>query len=235
MSEQHDSKEFSPSDFRRMVESGGWEYEGARTGKELEFEHLLDSAKGEHEIHSFLRQHPKLLAKIFIPVDRNGYVLNKPKVSMGGKYEPDFILLESMSGAWIVHFIELEPVNEPLFSSTGHSGQRLKGAIKQIEDWKGYISNAVNELLFRQEISEVAKHKDLLNPCWIPRHVMCSAGCALSDPQTTMFAEWHIIIGRRDEQSEEAISRKARMKEDRDINIRTYDCFFGLNWADIGE
>lgn len=195
------------------------------------FAQLLNTAKDEHEVHSFLKQHPALLAKVFIPVDDKGYVLNKPGVSMGGKHEPDFILLESMSGAWIVHFVELKRTDEVLFTSTGYPDKGLKKAIRQIEDWKSHLDNPVNDLAFRQEISEIARHKDLLCPYWIPREVRCSAGFALSDPKTHMHKVWHIVIGRRKNQSEDSIHRKARLNEDRDIDVRTYDCFLDLNWS----
>ena len=193
---------------------------------------VLAEPKSEHEVHAFLKEHPRLLAEAFIPIDRSGYVLSKPKAAMGGMFEPDFVLLESMSGAWIVHLVELEPPQEKLFTTTGFPDQRLKGALRQIEDWKGHLSNPVNELLFRREISKSAQNEDLLCPYWIPRSVTCSAGFALSDPDTTMSMDWHVVIGRRDAETDDSIRHKAQLARERGISVRTYDCFLDLNWSD---
>jgi hypothetical protein len=116
--------------------------------KELEkllssFESVLNSSK-EQDIHIFLdKNHDLLKFNTY-----GGFVSSKFKLA--DKYIPDFVTIEHMIQALNtpITFIEIERANKKLFTKSGDPTSFLTHAVRQVQDWKAWISIAIPQYIY---------------------------------------------------------------------------------------
>lgn len=182
----------------------------------------LEEAKGERNIHDFLKKEPFLVWATFMNCGgHSDYVV--PEFSLGGKYYADFVVMQSFSGGWNIAFIELEPVDEKPFNKDGIPSKRLRGAIKQIDDWKNFKASETASLC--SNLADAAKRRDTLYPEHnLAREPWC-AEMPLRDPQTYLCCDYFIVMGRRSHFNKELMDVKAKFKSNHDVEILTYDRF----------
>jgi len=112
---------------------------------------------------------------------------------LGGAFLVDLVLLNSYSGAWEAHLIELEPVADPIFTKKRTPSERLAIAIRQIDDWRTYVEQ--NKEAVRRDLVRWAKRRDLLG--YSGRGEPCNySGDRLADPNTVILFRYHVVIGR---------------------------------------
>jgi hypothetical protein len=83
-----------------------------------------------------------------------------PEFPFGTDYRADFVIMVPFSGGFEVHFVEMEPPNEPLFTQKGNPASRLAGALSQVRAWKTYVEN--NRGMVLRELSKFAEKAELL-------------------------------------------------------------------------
>jgi hypothetical protein len=187
------------------------------------FVEALNQAKGEREIHAFLKKDPLLVWATFMNCGgHSDYVI--PEFSLSGKYYADFVVMQSFSGGWNIAFIELEPVDENPFIKDGSPSKRLRGAVKQINDWHDFERDEGASL--RSHLAEAAWRYDTLYP---ERNLAREPWCAklpLRDPKTYLCCKYYIVMGRRSHFNEELIHVKSKFaRHHNNAEILTYDRF----------
>ena len=184
---------------------------------------VLNQTSGEREIHAFLKEEPWLVWATFMNSGGHSrYVI--PEFSLAGKYYADFVVIQSFSGGWNVAFIELEPVDEKLFIKDGSPSKRLRGAIKQIDDWKTFQECERASLC--SGLADAARKQDILYPEYnLAREPWC-VKMPLRDPKTYLCFEYFIVMGRRSEFDEDLIHVKSRFLPHHGVEILTYDRLF---------
>ena len=183
---------------------------------------VLEQAKGEREMHRFLKEEPLLVWATFMNCGgHSDYVI--PEFSLSGKYYADFVVMQSFSGGWNIAFIELEPVDEKPFNQDGSPSKRLRGAMKQINDWHDFEEEEGASL--RSHLADVAKKHDTLYP---ERNLAREPWCVkmpLRDPKTYLCCKYFIVMGRRSHFNEELIHVKSKFARHHNAEILTYDRF----------
>ncbi len=181
---------------------------------------VLDRAKGEREIHALLKDEPLLVWATFMHCGgHSDYVI--PEFSLAGKYYADFVVMQSFSGGWNIAFIELEPVDEKPFNQDGSPSKRLRGAMKQIDDWKTFEDCEKASLC--SHLADAAQKYDTLYPEHnLAREPWC-VKMPLRDPQTYLCCEYFIVMGRRSHFDEKLIHVKSRFVRHHNVEILTYD------------
>ena len=180
---------------------------------------------GERKAAKFLKEHPELVVWGFCTTGGHSkYVLYE--FPFGANYKADFVIPFSYSGAWDVHLVELEPVDDQVVTKNGNPSYRLNSAFSQLNDWQEYIER--NQTQFRMDLSKWCDEKDQL--CWHNNdHPPCNyTNNYLRDPNTVIFYYYHVIIGRRKMINEETRRRMNQFRKRNDIQIRTYDCFVDI-------
>lgn len=112
-----------------------------------EFEAVLNRHR-EEEIHTFLAAHPMLLPSASLPLS---------KFRLGGSYVVDFLLLSrnywSNSPSPLLTLVELERADGALFTRAGDPTSFLTHALRQVQDWKLWVSDnraSLNTALHRR-------------------------------------------------------------------------------------
>jgi hypothetical protein len=183
-----------------------------------ELKEILSNSKGEGDISAFLTKHPELIRWA---VCRTGghctYVIKQ--FSFGSKYKADFVVAFSYSGAWDVHFIELEPPQDKVITKAGLPSNRLNKAISQVHEWKNFIKT--EPLSYRSDLSDWCVKKDLLG-IHKGENPSNYTGNRLKDRDTHIWEHYHIIIGRRADLSQEARDRM-NYNSSLELKIFTHD------------
>jgi hypothetical protein len=101
-----------------------------------QFLELIDSRAREEKIHQFLVDHPEIL---HAAMHRSDQIITKPSLH---RYIPDFAAgTEGMSlRRWSWTLIEIEPAEFLLITKGGSPSARLTHAVKQVADWRNWIS-----------------------------------------------------------------------------------------------
>ncbi len=182
----------------------------------------LSKSDAERHIAKFLKSNPKLVFWAFINLGgHTHYVI--PEFGIGKSLHCDFLLLQSFSRGWNVHFVELEPVQDTLYNKDRTPSKRLRIAQKQIADWRRYVDT--NEPSLRNQLADAAKPKYCLQSQEIGQEPTSFSGHRLRDIYTYVQYDYHIVIGRRTSLSEEKnLYRSSSFKHDA-IDIVTYDRF----------
>jgi hypothetical protein len=182
----------------------------------------LEQAKGEREIHAFLKQEPLLVWSTFMNCGgHSDYVI--PEFSLGGKHYADFVVMQSFSGGWNIVFIELEPVDEKPFNKDRSPSKRLRGAMKQIDDWHDFEKDEGASL--RSHLADAAQKYDTLYP---ERNLAREPRCVkmpLRDPKTYLCCKYFIVMGRRSHLDGELIHAKSKLARHHNVELLTYDRF----------
>lgn len=183
------------------------------------FSDFLDDQRGERGISEFIKENPEALYWTFCRVSGHCRFLFR-EFPLGSQYIADYVILNSYSGVWEVMFIELEPVDDPVFNKSGTPSKRLAGAIKQVDDWTEYFDMHKDQV--RADLVKWAKTKDLLKYSDTD-HISNQSGDYLADPSSYLKDSYHIIMGRRNKLSREQHKRKASYHARRKIEIMSYD------------
>lgn len=154
----------------------------------------------------------------------NGYLISE--FSMGNAFRADFVALSGYSGGFDVEFIELEPVDAPLFNKKGTPSKRLNGAVAQVTDWHAFLNS--NRAYVAQQLSLAVARKELLWPRLSRNKLMCNAGLSITDPRVCLGFQFHIFIGRSSELSTEDVVRKTSLSNLTNLDVATYDRFVGV-------
>lgn len=180
----------------------------------------LGRAKGERGIHAFLKGEPLLVWAAFMRCGgHSDYVI--PEFSLGGKYRADFVVMQSFSGGWNIAFIELEPVDEKPLNQDGSPSRRLRGAMKQIDDWKTFEDCERASLC--SYLADAAQKYDTLYPEHnLAREPRC-VKMPLRDPQTYLCCKYYIVMGRRSHLDEKLSHVKSRFFSHHNVEVLTYD------------
>lgn len=187
-----------------------------------ELEHILTTCKGERRVAKFLKKHPEIVFWTFLRLGGHlHYVV--PEFQLGKHFRADFVLLQSDSGRWHIHLVELEPIVDPVYNKDGTPSKRLRHAQKQIADWRMYKDTELSSL--RIQLAEAAKISGGLQMNLKSSEPSSFSGKRLRDPLTSIDWNYHIVIGRRDLLSETAQTNRSRgLPYDR-IEIVTYNRF----------
>ena len=188
------------------------------------FIQALNQARGEREIHAFLKKEPLLVWATFMNCGgHSDYVI--PEFSLAGKYRTDFVIMQSFSGGWNVVFVELEPVDEkPFEQNSKNPSKRLRGAMKQVNDWRNFEMDEGATLRFL--LADAAQKNDTLYPEHnLAREPSC-VKMPLRDPKTYLCCEYFIVMGRRSHFDETLIHEKSKFaRHNSNVEILTYDRF----------
>lgn len=187
--------------------------------KPEEFASFLDTEKGERGISEFLAQRPQILYWTFCRASGHCRFVFR-EFPLGSQYKVDYVILNSYSGAWEVMFIELEPVNDPVFTKAGTPTKSFSKAIKQVDDWAEYYD--MNKPQVRSDLVNWALEKDILG--YEDDGIICNdTGDYLADPSSYLEDSYHIIIGRRDNLDRASHKRKATYTSKHGIEVVSYD------------
>jgi len=182
----------------------------------LEFDIVLNSSK-EQDIHDFLKKNDRLLG--FNSWD--SFVTSKYKLA--DKYVPDFVVvgLAPLCNSPIlsVTFVEIERANEALFTKSGDPTSFLTHAIRQVQDWKGwvlenrnYLQYEIQKLILKKNDTNVSKESK-----WKRNKIPNTISYGFID-------EYIVVAGRRNSMTMEDRLRLSQMNRDLDrIKVITYD------------
>jgi hypothetical protein len=183
---------------------------------------ILGCSTGERKVHQFLKQNADI---VFWAFSRMGghqrYVI--AQFRFGSNYVADFVVLFSYSGAWEVHFIELEPPGDNVITKSGRPTKRLNSAISRIGDWKDFVEQ--NRAFVRKELSDWCRKKPLsgLDISRSSPHGLIAGSTAYD---MSVDFEYHIVIGRRESVTNE--KRRKMQQLQHDGRICTYDGFVDI-------
>ena len=179
---------------------------------------VLTSARAERAILEWLKNNPLVLSEALARGRFGTYVV--AEFPFGNDFRADFVLLSPFSGGWDVHFVELEPANEKLFTSAGNSAKRLTTAVTQVSSWKIYVEKNRDAVL--KNLSKYAKERELLSER-NGSEPIDAAGWPLYHPQSWLIWHYHIVIGRRSDLKQKDMERKSSFLANQGVEVLTYD------------
>lgn len=158
---------------------------------ESEIERVLSSTSGERAIHAFLKKNPVLVINSFSRAWNANICTSE--FPFGNNWRADHLVLSADSGMWHAAFIELESPNSKLYLKDGTPSRTLRVAQRQIEDWKDWAR--VNEPYLRAQFSSIFRKYRTAAQCGVSNHNL--AQTEITDPNTVIGFDFHIVIGRR--------------------------------------
>lgn len=187
-----------------------------------ELQAVLSASKGERKITQYLKNNPALIYWTFCRTGGHvNYVFSD--FTVGNQFRADFVVLHTYSSTFEAHFIELEPVRDPVFNKARTPSKRLATATRQIDDWKEYVSK--NELPLRQDMVRWCKTRDILNVPTSERNPANYAKELLIDPSTMLYVNYYIIIGMREDLTADKRALKDRYHKHHGVDVGSYDRF----------
>ncbi|MFQ6002232.1 MAG: Shedu anti-phage system protein SduA domain-containing protein [Candidatus Zixiibacteriota bacterium] len=105
------------------------------------FHEVLNNARHESEIQTFLERDPILLIQ-HLGGGHGRWVV--PKKRLGVQYVTDFVIGERSSYGFEWQGVELENPNAPMFTRSGDPSRQLTHAIRQIQDWRAWLQRNQN-------------------------------------------------------------------------------------------
>lgn len=174
---------------------------------------------------AFLAAHPEIVYWGFARTcGHASYVLKE--FPFGSNFRADFVVLHAYSGAWEVHFVELEPPKDKIITKKGVASARLNQAVSQIGDWRQFVEN--NKALVQKDLADWCIKKDLLG--WFRDKCDPSnyTNDFLKDPGTFVWWHYHIVIGRRQTASGDIRRKMNQMGYTGYAEIKTFDRFIDI-------
>ena len=163
-----------------------------------EFESALNGARDERDMQRFLEAHPLFLIQQ-ISGGSGAWLI--PQKRLGSELITDFLIAQKSSGGFVWYAVELERPQAKVFNLNGDPSRDLNHALRQIGDWRDWLSNN------RDYATRPPERKGL--------------GLIDIDPEL----EGLIIIGRDADVDEETTERRRRLMRERRVKIETYDWF----------
>lgn len=159
----------------------------------------INTAKREEDIQQFLQRNPHFLVQHLVS-GHGRWVI--PKLKFGAEYVTDFVIGERHSFGFEWQVVELESPTKPLFNKKGDPSQSLNHAIRQIQDWRAWLTENQN---------------------YAARSPTDNSGLGLTDITGTVPGL--ILIGRRSPALYRHNQRRRQMGRDLNIHIHTFDHF----------
>lgn len=156
----------------------------------------IESAQREEDIQQFLQGNPKYLIQ-HLGGGHGRWVI--PKMKLGSEYVTDFMVGHKHSFGFEWQAVELESPLKPMFNKNGDPSQYLNHAIRQIQDWRAWLTRNQNY---------AAQNRD-------------KSGLGLTDIDASV--KGLILIDRRSNLLEKDSERRRQMVKDLNIAIHTYD------------
>ncbi|MDP9415858.1 MAG: DUF4263 domain-containing protein [Pseudomonadota bacterium] len=167
-----------------------------RRGEVDAFREMLDAGAAEAEVQAFLEEHPALLVQTL----RGGHGRwCIPQQRLGSEHVTDFLIAEKSSIGFEWTAVELESPTQRLTTKAGDLSAVLNHAIRQITDWRNWLS-------YNRNYATRPRDKSGL-------------GLIDIDPQLSGL----IIIGRRRDLDGSTADRRRTIGRDLRIEIHTYD------------
>ena len=160
------------------------------------FEQALAEASVESDMQVFLERHPQMLIQYLGSGFRHWVI---PKKRLGGEYETDFLIAERDTTGYVWHAVELERPQAKLFTSKGDPSAALTHALRQISDWRIWLSH---------------------NRDYATRD-RANSGLGLTDIEPEL--EGLIIMGRERDVDARTMDRRRRLVREHRVKILTYD------------
>lgn len=170
---------------------------------------MLKDLMGEKEeiVQQYLEEHEKILiAALGQPEWVYNIVL--PKFKFGLEYVSDFVIVYGQSYSYWIQLLELESPTASIFTKQGEYARWLNHAIKQVNEWSDWIQR--NESYFKECLQKALCKKD---PSFQETF----------DYTRRFIIGSSIIIGRRENLSEEDNRRRFQELEKRNLDIIPYD------------
>jgi hypothetical protein len=160
------------------------------------FRDELEGATGEAEMQAFLERHPEFLCQ-HLPAARGYWVI--PTKRLGSEHITDFLVGEDTPHQPTWYAVELERPQALLFTQRGDPSAALTHAMRQIDDWRTWLS----------------RNRDYASraPEW--------AGLGLGDIDPEL--EGLVIIGRGSTLDTAVEDRRRRLARANRMRIETYD------------
>ena len=184
-----------------------------------QFQSLLDEPSStETDAMRFIKQYPMLMVKLF-NVSWNYYRVFT-EFPLGTDYRADFMVLSADSGSWHAVFIELEGPNDRIYLKNGEPAKKLRGAQKQIDDWKKYFKShhdsIKHEISKRLEIRRVcAQNKLLGSEGWAHDEIL--------HPDVFIWDSYKIMLGQRSSFKDEPTDHMPAPGQGYTPVVSTYD------------
>lgn len=178
---------------------------------------VIETASGEREVHRALEWYAWVVMKLV--ANDQSFVVSE--FSLGGEYKADFVVADYFSGGWEIHFIELEPPSLSPFNKRGDFSPRLNHAAGQVRKWKRFEDRHDKRPFLMDRLRDAIIAKDL---AWADgREPLDSQGGKITDPESVILMEYHVIMGRRSDLNPELMARKAAMITTDGFELITYD------------
>lgn len=166
-------------------------------GEVAAFKTALEAARDEGDMQRCLETYPRILIQ-HLTVGRRSWVI--PKKRLGSEHETDFLIAQKASDGFVWYAVELERPQAKMFNKNGDPSALLNHAIRQISDWRDWLS---------ENLDYATK----------PHH---RSGLNLTDIHPEL--EGIIIIGRDAEVDRRATApRRRRLERVHRVKIETYD------------
>lgn len=159
-------------------------------------ERCLDGATKEQEVQSFLEANPDILVR-HIGGGHGLWVI--PRAELGKEHVTDFMIAERNSLGMCWTAVELENPRQRLFTKAGDPTAILNHAIRQILDWREWLSNNLD----------------------YARRPIEDHGLGMTDVRADLPGL--ILIGRRSDLDQATRHRRHRLSIEHRIDIRTFD------------
>jgi len=160
------------------------------------YEAALAAAANERAMQRFLQEHPQLLVQ-HLGASAGRWII--PQKRLGAEHVPDFLIAEIGSTGFLWYAVELERPQAKLFTKNGDPSASLNHALRQISDWRNWLSYNRDYAMRSREQSGL--------------------GLVDIDPEL----EGLIIIGRDADVDPRTNSRRRRAWREHGVRIETYD------------
>jgi hypothetical protein len=101
------------------------------------FKTTLDAAPNEAAMQTFLEENPEVLVQ---PIGGGYDRWVVPKARLGAEHETDFLVAERDATRYVWYAVELERPQARLFTAKGDPSAALTHAIRQVNDWRTWLS-----------------------------------------------------------------------------------------------